>query len=87
MALDMGIIDKATVASRYEDRYGKTWKKIEAAIREEQANANQNNSDIGSIILRNFNNGMGGAEQQPPMMGQGQAQQPQQMTERNNGQA
>jgi hypothetical protein len=73
MALELGIIDKATVASRYEDRYGKTWEEIEAAIQEEQANANQGNADIGAMILRNFNNGMG-AEQggQQSMMGQGQ---------------
>jgi hypothetical protein len=65
LALDMGLVDKETVYDRYKARYGKSWEDIQAALAEEAANANQNNSDIGSIILRNFNNGMGGGEQGP----------------------
>jgi hypothetical protein len=76
LALDMGLVDKGTVYARYQSRYGKSWEDIQQAIADERAHANQNNADIGSIILRNFSNG-GGQEQtpnQPPMMGQGQQQ-------------
>jgi hypothetical protein len=74
-ALNMGIIDKETVAKRYQSRYGKEWEDIKAALEDEQAQANANNADIGSMILRNFNRG-GGVEQpnQQPMMNKQPAQ-------------
>ena len=65
MALEMGIIDKETVARKYEFRYGKDWDDIQAALEDEQAQANANNADIGATILRNFNRG-GGGEQGAP---------------------
>jgi hypothetical protein len=81
-ALEMGIIDKETVAKKYEYRYGKKWEDIQKALEDEQAKANQNNADIGAQILRNFNRGLsaqagGGGEQpnqQPPMMNKQPAQ-------------
>jgi len=59
MALEMGIIDKETVAKRYQHRYGKEWDDIKAALADEQTEANAQNADIGSMILRNFNRGEG----------------------------
>jgi hypothetical protein len=76
MALEMGIIDKETVAKRYQSRYGKEWEDIKAALEDEQAQANAQNADVGAMILRNFNRG-GGAEQpnqQPAMMNKQPAQ-------------
>jgi hypothetical protein len=71
MALDLGIIDKETIANRYFERYGKTWEDIEKAIDAQKEKANQGNADIGSMILQNFRNGKGVAtpqqnQQQPP---------------------
>lgn len=57
LALGMGIIDKATVAARYQSRYGKSWEEIQAALQNESTLANQNNADIGAQILRSFNRG------------------------------
>ena len=56
-------VDKGTVASRYQFRYGKDWDEIQEVLDEEQATANQANADIGAMILRNFNRGEG--TQQP----------------------
>jgi hypothetical protein len=66
LALDMGIIDKGTVAERYKYRYGKTWEEIQEAQAEEQTAANQGNADIGSLILRNFSQGQGAELPAPP---------------------
>src|SRR5258706_463233 len=58
-ALNLGIVDKETVAQRWFMRYGKSWEDIQKALADEQAKANQNNGDIGAQILRNFNQGQG----------------------------
>jgi len=58
MAINMGIIDKETISKKYKYRYGQDWETIQAKLAEQNLAANQNNSDIGSLILRNFNNGV-----------------------------
>ena len=63
-ALDMGIIDKETVAKRYESRYGKTWEDIQKAIADEKASSNANNDNVGATLLRNFMNTNGREVQQ-----------------------
>lgn len=57
-ALGMGIVDKQTVAERYVDRYGVDWDTIQANIANDKAAENALSSDVGSIILRNFNQGL-----------------------------
>jgi hypothetical protein len=73
MAIELGVIDKETVAGRYFSRYGKTWEDIEKAVEEQQQKANQQNGDIGSMILKNFSQGQGANV--PPMMKRQQQQQ------------
>jgi len=60
-ALSMGVVDKETVAKRYESRYGKKWEDIKAALEEQQAADNKNNANIGAEILKRFSQG-GGVE-------------------------
>jgi len=57
LALDMGIIDKQTIAERYRTRYGEDWETIVANLQEQQAADNENNNNIGALILRNFTQG------------------------------
>jgi hypothetical protein len=64
-AIDMGIVDKETVANRYMARYGVAYEDIKAKIEKEQEEANQNNADIGSQILKNFSQGKGAANARP----------------------
>jgi hypothetical protein len=59
LALELGIIDKQSVAERYFSRYGREWDDIEAALEEEQKKANEGNNNIGSMILKNFGQGQG----------------------------
>ena len=58
-ALEIGIVDKETVAKRYQARYGVDWETIQSNLENEKSAANQGNADIGSLILRNFNQGQG----------------------------
>ena len=58
LALDMGIVDKETIVDRYKDRYGLDWGMLQERLAEQAAADNQNNSDIGSLILRNFSQGV-----------------------------
>ena len=57
MALELGIVDKETVARRYEKRYGVDWETIQKRIQDQQTQANAGNQNIGALILRNFNQG------------------------------
>ena len=52
-ALDLGIIDKQTVAERWAKRYGMEWDEIQERMTEEKANE----QTLGSLLLRNFNRG------------------------------
>jgi hypothetical protein len=81
-AMNMGIIDKETVAGRYLSRYGKSWDDIKAALKDQQDEANQENADIGSQILRNFSQGKG-AEQMPNKQPQDMAGVAKQMMRKN----
>ena len=58
-ALNMGIIDKETVANRYFDRYGKKWEDIKKIVEEEKQKAMEENANVGAQILKNFKNGKG----------------------------
>ena len=58
MALELGIVDKETVARRYESRYGVDWETVQERIGLQQTADNQGNADIGTQILRNFNRGL-----------------------------
>lgn len=58
LALELGVVDKETVAQRYLARYGVDWETIQERLANEQATANQENADIGAQILRNFNRGV-----------------------------
>ena len=64
-ALELGIVDKETVARKYETRYGVDWETIQERLASQQTADNANNADIGTQILRNFNRGLG-AEQNNP---------------------
>ncbi len=61
VALDLGIVDKKTVAERkvYNARYGVDWETIQANIADEQAAVNANSANIGAQILKNFGQGQG----------------------------
>lgn len=58
-ALSMGVIDKETVANRYFDRYGKKWEDIQKIVEEEKKKAQEENANIGAMVLKNFKNGKG----------------------------
>lgn len=53
LALEMGIIDKQTVAEKYLKRYGVDWKTIQERQLEQQGAE----SNLGAILLRRFNQG------------------------------
>ena len=57
-ALELGIVDKETVARRYQTRYGVEWEQIQERIGQQQTADNAGNADIGTQILRNFNRGL-----------------------------
>lgn len=57
LALDLGIVDKETVAKRYQSRYGVDWETIQKNLQNESNRANADNNNIGAMILRNFNQG------------------------------
>jgi len=75
IAQNNGWIDKEAIAKRYQSRYGKEWEDIQAALQDEQTQANQGNANIGSMILRNFDRG-GGVEQGAPINNQQMNKQP-----------
>jgi hypothetical protein len=72
LALELGIIDKQSVAERYFSRYGREWDDIEAALEEEKKSANEGNANIGAMLLNNFSKGQGemplNMQKQKPMM-------------------
>jgi hypothetical protein len=72
LALELGIIDKQSVAERYFSRYGREWDDIEAALEEEKTSANEGNANIGAMLLNNFSKGQGemplNMQKQKPMM-------------------
>lgn len=53
VALDMGIVDKQTVAEKYVKRYGVDWETIQERLNEQRGNE----SNIGTILLNRFNQG------------------------------
>ena len=57
--LEMGLVDKETLYSRYENRYGVDWETVQANLIKEQEAANATNANIGATILRNFGQGIG----------------------------
>lgn len=59
IALEMGIVDKETIQQRYQDRYGISWEDLQTKLAEQATAANENNSNIGAFIMRNFNRGGG----------------------------
>lgn len=63
-ALDMGVVDRETVAKRYQSRYGVDWETIKANLEKEAQEANAENDNIGANILRNFRNGKVNANNQ-----------------------
>lgn len=52
-AIEMGIVDKQTVAEKWAKRYGQDWETIQERMQEEKGAE----SNIGSILLRRFNQG------------------------------
>ncbi len=56
-AINMQIVDRETVAKRYQTRYGVDYETIKANIAKEQKENNANNDNIGASILRQFNRG------------------------------
>lgn len=56
-AMNMGIIDKETVAKRYKARYGVDWETIQANIAAQKRNDNATNNNVGAEIFRRFNQG------------------------------
>ncbi len=59
IALEMKIIDLETLTKKYKHRYGQDYETIQANIARQGISDNQNNSDIGATILKNFNQGKG----------------------------
>lgn len=57
MALEMKIVDKETIVQRYKERYGLDYETLLKRLEDEAQTENANNSDIGSLILRNFSQG------------------------------
>lgn len=75
-ALRMGVIDKETIMSRWQVRYGKSPEDIKKALKAQQETDNQNN--LGGVLLRlrEFNKGQG-AEGMTPAQASGKfGQQP-----------
>lgn len=52
-ALDMGIVDKQTVAEKWSKRYGQDWDTLSERMAEQKANE----SNIGTVLLQRFNRG------------------------------
>jgi hypothetical protein len=57
IALGMGIVDKETIAKRYQSRYGVDWETIVTNLANEAAVSAAADNNIGAQILRNFNSG------------------------------
>lgn len=57
LALDLQLVDRETVAKRYQNRYGVDYENIKENLQNEKTQANENNDNIGAMILRNFNQG------------------------------
>jgi hypothetical protein len=53
VALEMGIVDKQTVAEKYQKRYAADWETIQERLNEQRGNE----SNIGTILLNRFNQG------------------------------
>lgn len=52
-ALDMGIVDKQTVAERWKKRYGQDWETLQQRMSEQKASE----SNVGSLLIQKFNKG------------------------------
>ncbi len=52
-ALEMGVVDKQTVSEKWAKRYGQDWETIQERMQEQKGAE----SNIGSILLRRFNQG------------------------------
>ena len=53
IALDMQIVDKQTVAEKYQKRYGVEWEEVQARLQGQQAQER----NLGSLLLQRFNQG------------------------------
>lgn len=68
LALEMGIVDRETVGKRYTPRYGVEWGQIEENLNNQATRDNENNANIGDLILRQFEQGGGtGLENARPL--------------------
>lgn len=56
-ALSIGVVDIETVAARYHERYGVDWETIQANIAKQKMADSANNANIGSLLLKQFNQG------------------------------
>lgn len=52
-ALELGIIDKQTIAEKWSKRYGMDWDEIQSRMAQEKAQERT----VGSLLLQNFNRG------------------------------
>lgn len=57
LALDLQLVDRETVAKRYQIRYGVDYETVKANLENEKVQGNASNDNIGAMILRNFNQG------------------------------
>jgi hypothetical protein len=57
MAQDKGWVDAKTLGEKYVKRYGVDWDTIQANMAEMKKADNENNDNVGAMILRNFRNG------------------------------
>jgi hypothetical protein len=67
MALDMGIVDKMTVAQKYTDRWGVDWTELEPILE-----AENERKEREADAIRNSQAGMGAGGGQRPPDGEGE---------------